>query len=143
MVHDPYNPNYEPGNLVAGLDTTLDYRTPIESLKAAPNVNAITPDLNPFKITRGLRLMYDPAFAMPYYHPTDVALSPDTFAAMKTRKLRALRSITTNVAVPNGTGYRIVQVLPAIPRLPVCSDYTYAGDSEQLIGSDPLDTDNI
>jgi hypothetical protein len=146
MVHDPVNttaglpPNV---NLVPGLDTTLDYRTPLESI---PNplpsgVNPITTSLSPFQITNGMRMMYDPALAMPYYHPTDNGLSPDS--AAKTRRLRALRFIATTVNVPNGTAYHLVQVLPPIPRLPVCPDYTYAGDSEQLIGSDKLDTDNI
>jgi hypothetical protein len=144
LVLDPYDSANQFANLVPGLDTSLNYRTPIESLPTAlpPGVNTITPDLNPYQITRGQRMMYDPILAMPYYHPTDNTLSPDS--AVKTRKQRALRFIATTITVPNvTTPYHIVQVLPAIPRLPVCPDYTYAGDSESLIGSNPLDTDNI
>jgi hypothetical protein len=107
-------------------------------------VNPVPADMNPYRITRGLRTMYDPAFAMPYFHPTDNTLSPDSDAAYMARKQRALRSITTAIQVPNGgAAYNVVQVLPPIPRLPMCPNYVYAGESDRLIGSNRYDTDSI
>jgi hypothetical protein len=77
-------------------------------------------------ITRGLRYVYDPAFAMPYQHPTDVALTSNATSA--TRQSRALRLKYTSPTAwwPNG----IYQILPPTPRQPVCPSLLYFGDSD-------------
>lgn len=77
-------------------------------------------------ITRGLRYIYDPAFAMPYQHASDVNLT--TGATSQTRNARALRSKFTAPTNwwPNG----IYQILPPMPRQPVCPNLLYFGDSD-------------
>src|SRR5207253_743621 len=71
-VHDAVSPlcTYNPGE-----NRALAFTSPLEQQE---------------KITRGLRYIYDPAFAMPYQHASDVALT--TNATSATRQARALRS---------------------------------------------------
>ena len=94
-----------------GQDRTIAFTSPLEQQES---------------ITRGLRYIYDPAFAMPYQHPTDVALT--TNATSATRQSRALRSKYTPPTLwwPNG----IYQILPPTPRQPVCPSLLYFGDSD-------------
>ncbi len=95
-----------------GEDRTTDFRTPLEQQE---------------NITRGLRYLYDPAFAMPYQHATDVNLTTAPTAA-SLRLSRALRYKYTPVTNwwPNG----IYQILPPTPRQPVCPTLLYFGDSD-------------
>jgi hypothetical protein len=121
-------------------DTTLDFRTPLET--QGQNFN-LPPAASDFPTTNGLRTLYDPTFAMPYRDPTDVALGGTDVATALLRKQRALRSIITPIGPAGSPTYTIVQVLPPLPRLPVCPNYVYAGETSSLIGSDNTDTDNI
>ena len=95
-----------------GEDRTTDFRTPLEQNE---------------KITRGLRYLYDPAFAMPYQHASDVNLTTSPTAAAM-RQNRALRYKYTPITNwwPNG----IYQILPPTPRQPVCPGLLYFGDSD-------------
>lgn len=115
FVHDPagYNP---------AEDRTQDFRTPFEQGGAS----------NDFEYTHGLRFVYDPALAMPYQHPTDPGLSGDVNAV---RPQRALRFIDRPAIVINGTQVlpEIRQMLPSLPRLPVCPGLLYFGDSDRPI----------
>jgi hypothetical protein len=94
-----------------GEDRTTEFRTPLEQQE---------------NITRGLRFLYDPAFAMPYQHASDVNLTAG--ASTVTRQNRALRSKFTQATAwwPNG----IMQILPPTPRQPVCPSLLYFGDSD-------------
>ncbi|HZO87941.1 MAG TPA: hypothetical protein VFB38_06335 [Chthonomonadaceae bacterium] len=136
-VHDP--DGYTPGD-----DRTVDFRTPQEQ----------NTDNKDIPITRGLRFEYDPALAMPYQHPTDASflsgdLSGDSLNAAYTTSdylrdptyLRSLRALRVKVwpAQLNNNGQIILnevrQVLPPVPRLPVCPGLLYFGDSERNIGT--------
>ena len=87
---------------------------------------------------RRILFEYDPTFAMPYFHGTDVALSGG--ANHPTRQYRAMRFIQRNVAFGTGTlSFR--QILPPMPRLPVGPDLIYSGQSDGLIGDNVYDTD--
>ena len=85
-------------------------------------------------ISRGLRLTYDPAFAMPYATPTSVALYRDDIAmtsAMK-RQIAALRFREVKVGFGDGTLPQIVrQILPPTPNMPVCPDLLYEGEPDR------------
>lgn len=102
----------------------FDYRTPQES---AANV------------TRGLRYLYDPALAMPYTTPRAANLAGDTPGLREERQRRALRAKTVRVGTtlqnPNG-GTPVRQILPPTPRLPVCPDLLFMGDSDRRLEQD-------
>ncbi len=107
-VHDASNAVaiYSPAE-----DRSQDFRTALENTE---------------NITRGLRYQYDPAFAMPYQHPSDKGLTLGATTA--TRYNRALRSKFTPVTAWWPAG--IHQILPPMPRLPVCPGLLYFGDSD-------------
>ena len=109
----------DPAGYSPGTDRTQDYRAPFES----------NPGGGQFPITRGLRFTYDPALAMPYHLPTDANLRGDN---NNSRITRALRYIDRGTNVTNGP--RIIQILPPIPRLPVCPGLLYFGDADRRVG---------
>lgn len=132
QVPDMHLFNQDPPSLVAGEDTSLNYRTPLET---QAGINQDIP------ITNGLRYEYNPILAMPYYDPTDVTLIP--LANHLTRQQRAIRSRTYQITVPGGGAYTIEQVLPAIPDLPVCPNALYSGQGTVPVGSLPDDSDQL
>lgn len=132
IIPDDHLHVHDPAGYVPGDDRTLDLRTPEESLNKMGR-QALPNDV---KITRGLRMVYDPTLAMPFSRPTDKTLSPDS--SVNTRKQRALRF--RDIVVGTGT-FR--QLLPAMPRLPVCPDLLYAGNPDTPIGDDTNDTDAL
>lgn len=106
-------------------NVTFDYRTPQE---ASANV------------ARGLRYLYDPILAMPYTTPRAVALVGDARAVREQRQIRALRAKTVRVGItdplnPN-SGTPVRQILPPTPRLPVCPDLLFMGDSDRRLEQD-------
>lgn len=123
-VPDLHRFSHDPAEYNPGQDRTVDYRTPYEKGLKGPKDLAIG---------RGLRFLYDPAFAMPYRDPTRRALYT---GASDTRRKEALRYVVRQVKDPNdptkilGT-FR--QTLPPIPRLPVCKGLLYFGDGESAI----------
>ena len=126
----------DPAGYVPGQDPAGVYRTPLETNAAGA----------PFQIpiTRGLRFIYDPALAMPYFDPTNTQLSDPAAGGsnIQTRKQYALRYIDRQVSNGATNLYRIRQVLPAMPRLPVCPGILYTGESERLLGTGgPGDSD--
>ena len=132
MARDPGTSGTLPVGYVAGDPGNLDFRTPTEK-----RTDAATP-ANDFLLTRALRFEYDPKFAMPYFHSTDKALT-----GQQNRKLRmgrALRFLTRTVDF-GGTNFTFRQLLPPMPRLPVSPDLIYSGQSDQLLGENPYDTD--
>ena len=142
QVPDLHLTDQDPLSLMPGLDTTQDYRTQLEN-------QSISTDGVP--ITNGFRMEYNPAFAMPYYNPTNVVLIPshDPSGALDSALLRKQDALRRNViqvydpSNPTIVLYTIVQTLPPIPDMPVCPNFLYAGDSAAGIGSQPTDTDNI
>ncbi len=135
-VPDMHLLNQDPISLVAGEDTTLNYRTPLETQAAGTPA----PDQD-IPITNGLRYEYNPILAMPYYDPTDVTLIP--LPNHLTRQQRAIRSRSFQITVPGGGAYTIEQVLPAIPDLPVCPNALYSGQGTVPVGSLPDDSDQL
>jgi hypothetical protein len=105
-----------------GEDTGADLRTPGEAQ---------------VQITRGLRFLYDPALALPYYRPTLLAPYLNNDSTDK-RAGRALRYRVRPAVVQNGLTIlpEIRQTLPPTPRLPVCPGLLYFGDSDHPIGND-------
>jgi hypothetical protein len=104
----------DPASINPAQDPAADYRTPQETAAG---------------ITRGMRFLYDPSLAMPYYNPRDFGLSGDA-----NRTLRQTRALRAKVVQINGQPVR--QVLPPIPRLPVCPELLYMGDSDRRLGTD-------
>ncbi len=121
-----------PNGYVAGDPGNLDFRTPVERQTDA------TPPANDFLLTRALRFEYDPALAMPYFHSTDKTLTGQQNRNM--RLGRALRFIKRTVSF-GGTPFTFRQMLPPMPRLPLSPDLIYSGQSDQLLGENPFDTD--
>jgi len=89
-------------------------------------------------ITRGLRIVYDPALSLPYYRPTRQTLDVSggsygsTFGTTGYRQQNALRCVTYPPIV--GMTSPVVFTLPSVPRLPVCPGLLYFGDSETQTG---------
>ncbi len=138
QVPDMHLLNQDPLELLPGEDITLTYTTPLERQNAAQLASA-QPGV---PITNGLRYEYNPILAMPYLNPTDMTLIGNQNLSQQ----RAIRANFYSISVPSATGstpytYRIEQILPALPDLPVCPNYLYAGKSSDLIGSLPGDTD--
>ena len=133
FVHDP--PGYNPAE-----DRAQDFRTPFEAQTAS-----VPAQYKDFEITRGLRFVYDPAFAMPYGGtvqngnilggPRDPNLMGISTLVQQYRQAHALRFIDRPPVIINNTTVlpEIRQVLPPLPRLPVCPGLLYYGDSERPI----------
>jgi len=86
-------------------------------------------------VARGLRYLYDPALAYPYLNPTTEDLD--------NRNNRLVRAMRSNKYAPvispiDGTTTILPafkQVLPPVPRLPLCPGLLYFGENEARIGS--------
>ncbi len=120
VIPDDHMKGTDPALYSPGTDRTQDFRTPLE--KTA-------------NIARGIRFLYDPALALPYLSPTSLDL--DSHA---TRLNRALRAIQRD-AVPSPLDASVTllpairQVLPPVPKLPVCPGLLYFGEADRPIGS--------
>lgn len=128
MARDPGVSGTLPVGYVAGDPGNLDFRTPVE--KAVGE--------NDFLLTHALRFEYDPKLAMPYFHSTD-----KTLTGQQNRKMRlgrALRFLKRTVKF-GATDFTFRQLLPPMPRLPLSPDLIYSGQSDQLLGENPYDTD--
>ena len=127
IVPDSHLMGHDPAGYVPGEDLTKDFRTPLEK-------NPVNGD---YPIARGLRYVYDPMLAMPYLNPTDAGLMDINGANSTLRSRRALRAVVQPAVVNNGLEIlpSVRQVLPPIPRLPVCPGRLYFGDSDRVIGS--------
>lgn len=110
----------DPASINPTQPAAADYRTPQE---------AAATTAFPAGITRGLRYLYDPSLAMPYFNSRDAGLLGD--GSRTARQTRALRAKIVQI---NGAPVR--QILPPIPRLPVCPDLVYMGDSDRRLGTD-------
>jgi hypothetical protein len=94
-----------------------------------------TPQEAAANITRGIRYLYDPAFAMPYNTPTSVTLRT---MGRGQRAQAALRAVVRPQIVSPFNGNIVIQrqvrqVLPPAPRLPVCPGFVYFGEPERRI----------
>jgi hypothetical protein len=107
----------DPAPLSPGTDTRQDYRTPTERAQG---------------IARGLRFVYDPALGYPYMNPAQMDL--DT---RQTRFNRALRYIQRPAVIRDGNTVlpEMRQILPPMPKLPVCPGLLYFGSADRQIGS--------
>lgn len=86
-------------------------------------------------VARGLRYQYDPALAYPYLNPTTEDLN-----TRANRLQRAMRSNSYAPVVSPTDGTTVIlpalkQVLPPVPRLPLCPGMLYFGETEARIGS--------
>ncbi len=126
-VPDSHMMGHDPAGYVAGEDLTKDFRTPLEK----------SPVNGDYPIARGLRYVYDPVLAMPYLNPSDAGLMDINGANTLYRSRRALRSVVQPAVMSNGVEIlpSVRQVLPPIPRLPVCPGRLYFGESDRVIGS--------
>ena len=121
-----------PNGYVAGDPGNLDFRTPVEK----------TVGENDFLLTRALRFEYDPKFAMPYFHSTDKTLTGQQNRNMRLgRALRFLNRTINYGTINNPVNFTFRQMLPPMPRLPLSPDLIYSGQSDQLLGENPYDTD--
>jgi hypothetical protein len=89
-------------------------------------------------ITHGLRFVYDPALAMPYYRPTSINTytATDPITGDPLRSQLALRFIKRPDILDAGNNIifkGVIQTLPATPRLPVCPGLLYFGVSDRPV----------
>ena len=114
-VPDDHLNVHDPDGYVPGEDRTVQARSILEQTRG---------------ITRGIRYMYDPALGMPYEHATAKDLLSDNTdhatRALRVREIAAVTNSDNNVVVP-----KIRQILPPLPRLPVCPGLLYFGDKQQ------------
>ncbi|HZP80479.1 MAG TPA: hypothetical protein VFB21_02460, partial [Chthonomonadaceae bacterium] len=131
-IPDDHLKGHDPGPNVTGMDygyvpgedRDMDIRTDAEK------------SYNGVGIARGLRFIYDPALAMPYLNPADATLDGESGAAQALRQQRALRFHTWQLKNLNGEVLSTVrQILPPMPRLPVCPGLLYFGDPDRRIGT--------
>jgi hypothetical protein len=127
MLHDPVVGDYA---YTPGDDLTQDLRLAQEKTVAG----------FPGGITRGLRFLYDPALCLPYQNPTDLTLNGDGTPQDTLRQQRALRAhVWPKQMSPQNNSVQLLpeirQILPPMPKLPVCPGLLYFGDSERRIGT--------
>ena len=78
-------------------------------------------------IARGMRYLYDPTFAFPYYNSVSQIIT-----SSRDRAKNSLRYIERIVETPSKKiTYR--QLLPPVPKLPVCPGLLYFGEPERRI----------
>ena len=91
----------------------------------ADNGDYRTKDEADANIARGMRLLYDPALALPYLNSAGGAAGTNNPLRFIARKLTLQDGITL---IGAGT---IKQTLPSVPKLPVCPGLLYMGDPDR------------
>jgi hypothetical protein len=119
LVPDLHRRVHDPVSINPGQDRSQDFRTQAELTAYGPNEG----------ITRGLRFVYDPALALPYFAPTrsDMVGSTPQLREQRALRYRIHRATTSR---PRD----IVHILPPTPRLPVCPDLLFFGEADRPLG---------